>query len=397
MIKHFLIILRYNILVLLGLLGFIFFIFFLLNIFFSGQPRYWEIVHNKNYINSKTEKEKIIQIKKNILQKTSYLSIFDDGYSKLNYSGFFEMIECGSIEGGEHNLIYQNDRYNFRENRDSRYISSDYVLIGDSFVHSICENKPNDLKTKLLNKSNFSYLNLGRQGTDYPIQFLILDHYTKKTSFKGVVWFFYEGNDYETISDDIGKKKLFPKYKNKVIGPTLPQILPVNEYLKLQLNKYNKLNYELNTNHNISTMFRFKVWLAEYIRGFSVLLKFFKNYADLLNVEDYNKVLNDAKNYLNQKNVENRYIVYIPSWQKLSLYKLKKLNLYEKHPQIQQLDRMKINVKETAEKNGFIFIDTERSFFELENPLTVFHYELNTHFNELGNEILSDAVTQKIN
>ena len=56
------------------------------------------------------------------------------------------MIECGSIEGGEYNLIYQTDRYNFRENRDSRYIYSDYVLIGDSFVHSICENKPNDLK-----------------------------------------------------------------------------------------------------------------------------------------------------------------------------------------------------------------------------------------------------------
>ena len=54
-----------------------------------------------------------------------------------------------------------------------------------------------------------------------------------------------------------------------------------------------------------------------------------------------------------------------------------------------------------SKKTGTIYhspnIDAEKSFFELENPLSVFHYELNTHFNELGNEILSDAVTQKIN
>ena len=48
---------------------------------------------------------------------------------------------------GYDNLIYQTDKYGFRENIDFRYIYSDYVLLGDSFTKSICENKPKDLKS----------------------------------------------------------------------------------------------------------------------------------------------------------------------------------------------------------------------------------------------------------
>ena len=100
---------------------------------------------------------------------------------------------------------------------------------------------------------------------------------------------------------------------------------------------------------------------------------------------------------MDKKNVSKRYIVYIPSWQKLSLYKLKKYNLYEKHPQIKQLNKLKSDVKIIAEKNSFNFIDTEKYFFNLENPLKVFHYELNTHFNKFGYKLLSTAVVENLN
>ena len=385
MIKNFLTIFKYNIIIFLFFIGIILIIFYLLNVFLSGQPRYWEVVHNKTFENIKIEKEKIIQIKKSTSKKIDYITIFDDEYSELNYSGVFAVHKCGSIENGYHNLIYQTDRNGFRENTDLRYIFSDFVLIGDSFTQSICENKPNDLKTKLVDKTNFSFLNLGMQGTDYPIHFLILDQYTRNTNFNGLIWFFYEGNDYESISNPGDKQKWFPNAKINSSQLSDPILIP------------EKLDYEVNITHNISNIFKFKVWLAEYIRGFSVFLKFFKNYENLLNKEDYNKVLFNAKNYLDTKNVEKRYIVYIPSWQKLSLYKLRNINLYEKHPQIKQLNKLKLDVKEISKKNGFVFIDTEKNFFDLENPLDVFNYKLNTHFNKLGNDVLSNAVIEKIN
>ena len=56
------------------------------------------------------------------------MTIFDDEYSKLNYSGIFVVNKCGSTESGNHNLIYQTDRNGFRENTDLRYFFSDFVL-----------------------------------------------------------------------------------------------------------------------------------------------------------------------------------------------------------------------------------------------------------------------------
>lgn len=76
---------------------------------------------------------------------------------------------------------------------------TDYILLGDSFTESICVNKPNDLKSRLQKiNPKINYLNLGRQGTDYSQQLNILLNITKDTEFKSLIWFFYEGNDYET-------------------------------------------------------------------------------------------------------------------------------------------------------------------------------------------------------
>ena len=364
-----------NLIIFLIFIVFFFICTLIINSQISGQPRYWEIVHKKNYQNVRENKEKIIQIKNKNKISENYLSIFDDDYNKLNYAGEYQVGNCGSIENGNDELIYQADKNGFRENHESRYILSDYILLGDSFTKSICENKPNDLKSLLLRKTNFSYLNLGMEGTDYAEQALNLFHYTEDTNFEGVIWLFYEGNDYEQTSDKVKKIK------------------------KNNDNRINKIDakYKLNINHKITNFFKLKVWFAEFIRGPSVLLKFFKNYDNLLDKKDYEDVHKKAKIFLDQKNVKNRLLVYVPSWQKISLYKLKNFGFYNIHPQILQLNLLKNNVKEISEKYGFTFIDTDQYFFNLENPLDIFHYELNTHFNKRGNELLASTIIDKLN
>ena len=364
-----------NLLVFISVLFVIYIFFSLINLILSGQPRYWEIVHNRNFENLKVEKEKIVQIKRETSNRVSYLSVLDKKYKNLNYSGKFKNAKCGSFENGYNELIYQTDKHGFRENIDFRYISSDFVLLGDSFAESICENKPNDLKSNLLEKTKFSYLNLGTYGTDYPDQALYLFEYAKETNFKGLVWIFYEGNDYEKKSYNISK------IENNQIPPD-----------EIKIN----YNYDLDVNHEISILFRIKVWLAEFIRGPSVLAKFFIKYDRLLDVDDYDKVLTQVKNFLDKKNVKKRYIIYVPSWQKISLYKLKKIGIYENHPQTKQLNQLKNNVKKIAMKNGFSFIDGDNFFFNNEDPLSVFHYKLNTHFNKFGYELLAESIYKNL-
>ena len=125
------------------------------------------------------------------------------------------------------------------------------------------------------------------EGTDYAEQALNLKHYTTKTNFKGLIWLFYEGNDYEQTSNKV--KKIRENFGN-------------------QIKKYDA-KYQLDINHKITILFKFKVWFAEFIRGPSVLLKFFKNYDNLLDKEDYNKVLKNVQIYLDKKNTKKRFLI----------------------------------------------------------------------------------------
>ena len=87
MIKKLYSILKYNILILFVFIVILYFIVSFLNLIISGQPRYWEIVHGKNLKNLKTNKEKIIQLKKNKSNRSKFLNVMEKGYRDLSYSG----------------------------------------------------------------------------------------------------------------------------------------------------------------------------------------------------------------------------------------------------------------------------------------------------------------------
>ena len=78
------------------------------------------------------------------------------------------------------------------------------------------------------------------------------------------------------------------------------------------------------------------------------------------------------------------------------MYKLKKIKIYDFHPQIIQLNNLKEDVRFIAESNNFIFIDGDDYFLDRKNPLDVFHFKLNTHFNKKGNSILAEIVSNSL-
>ena len=54
------------------------------------------------------------------------------------------------------------------------------------------------------------------------------------------------------------------------------------------------------------------------------------------------------------------------------------------------------NYYNNLKKDGFIFVDGEEIFINRPNPLNVFHYELNTHFNRLGYKLLAEDIYNKV-
>ena len=141
----------------------------LLNFFFSSPPRYNELVFNLDEGDIRYKKEKLVFYKsKKFFSELKFLNVNSNDYRLLNYSGYLVNRNCGSLESGKTELFYITDKNGFRENIDTLYNKTDYILLGDSFTESICVNKPNDLKSNLQKiNQNIKYLNLGRQGTDY--------------------------------------------------------------------------------------------------------------------------------------------------------------------------------------------------------------------------------------
>lgn len=380
--------------VLINLLSFIFFIVIIflilksLNYFVSGPPRYYEFVFNleKGDLRKKIEKltyYKSISNKKE-KEKDDFLKYDTQEYKEFKYSGELKIENCGKTESGLYELIYAIDKNGFRENQDNLYEKTDFILLGDSFTMSVCQNKPYDLKSQLISlNDDITYLNLGLAGDNYVKQLITLLNASKNTKFDNLIWFFYEGNDYSDTLEKIEyyKENYYPNH--------------IQQKKTLELNT-EKNYYKLTYDYEITNVYKLKVFIAEITSGLSSLLKYFKNFENLLNTNEYSEVLIMANEYLDEKKVKNKYIYYIPSWQKLTNYKSIKSKLFDNNPQIIQLNTLKMSVKEIAEKNGFTFVDGEQIFMNLENPLKVFYYNLNTHFNRLGYRLMAQDLYNKI-
>ncbi len=380
--------------VLINLLAFIFFILIIfiilksLNYFVSGPPRYYEFVFNleKGDLRKKIEKltyYKSISHQKE-KEKDDFLKYNTKEYKKFKYTGEIKIENCGKTESGFYELIYATDKKGFRENQNNLYEKTDFILLGDSFTMSVCQNKPYDLKSQLINfNDNITYLNLGLAGDNYVKQLITLLNASKNTKFDNLIWFFYEGNDYNDTLEKIEyyKENYYPNHiqQKKILEPNTEK-------------NYYKLTYD----YEITNLYKLKVFIAEITSGLSSLLKYFKNFENLLNIKEYNEALIIANEYLDEKKVKNKFIYYIPSWQKLTNYKSIKSKLFDNNPQIIQLNNLKMSVKEIAEKNGFIFLDGEQIFMNLEDPLKVFYYNLNTHFNRLGYRLMAQDLYNKI-
>ena len=378
---------KYNLIIFGVLIFFMYLVLETLNFFVAGFPSYKNPKINisiKDLISDKIYPSKNYDY-------DDFLRVYSEDYKNLNYSGKIKKIACGPYESGKYNLIFKTDKYGFRENKDARYKYSDVVLLGDSFTMSNCINKPYDLKSQLKKKDTTnSYLNLGVHGNQPWQQLAIAKKILFNTEFKKLVWIFYEMNDYEnprnnnldTYNKLISDKETLKNNIDATInlgGNFLTE--PVNEKDYLVEKKHLQKN---------SFFTKLKIFFIYKIRGLSTITKYFKTYPDLLDKESYNSTVNDMYEFANIKEVKNLYIYYVPSYIRLSYKNI------DNHPQITQLNNLKNNVKKIAEDNNFTFIDGEDGFKDLKNRLSIFHYELPTHFNEKGYRLMAGHLLEKI-
>ena len=279
---------------------------------------------------------------------------------------------------------YKSDRYGFN-NLDSEWDEKniEFLLIGDSYVQGGCVNRPDDIASVLRDLSNKPVLNLGYGGNGPLIEYATLIEYFQP-NIKNVLWFYYEGNDFYDLDNEIRDNTLIKYLNEKNFSQNLrirqKQIDNINKDTITQSFFGNKLQ-------NIKKNSKIKYKLIKFLRldkTKNVIRNTFKentiNYS--YDKRNFKKIIERTNNYL-KKNNSNFYFIYLPQlerYTKCPYEPCKDDRIYKK-----KLEDHKKMVKEIVKEFNIMLIDVDKEVFEVEDDsLKLFPFEIMDHYNAQG-------------
>jgi hypothetical protein len=289
----------------------------------------------------------------------------------FSLSGISDVSTIFCNENGYY-AIYMSDRYGFN-NPDNQWGGAndiEYLLVGDSFTHGACVNRPYDIASILRILSNKKVLNLGYSGNGPLIEYATLREYLDK-GVKKVLWLYFEGNDLTNLNNEL-KYPLLNKYLN---DQNFSQNLKSkqNQIDKLARTHFKKREVETNILNNT---------IIQFIT--------LKNLRNLYNAAlETNQVLSPdlqivikLADELVKKNNSQLFFIYLPTSMR---YKITNPD-----------DVFKKNtIKKIINNLNIPFIDIDDEVFKKEeNPLKLFPF-FNAHYNHVGYKKVALKIYEK--
>ena len=332
----------------------------------------------QNQTGKKWDTRSKIEVYEDLKKKDNEIALFvspreylNKNYPILGLSGISisKTIHCN--ENGYYS-IYQSDRYGFNnpdEEWDKKEI--EYLLVGDSFTHGACVNRPNDIPSIFRILSNKSVLNLGSENNGPLLEYASLREYLN-SNVKKVIWIYYEGNDLKNLHVEINEKILM----NYINDLTFTQNLKLkqSEINDLAINIIKKKRNKTGEKKKIKEIFKKK--LINFISFSKTRVSIFPPPPPKL-IPEFKKILELTKDLTN-KNNSKLYFVYLPAY-----YRYKDNNYKANYDLI----------KKTINELNIPFIDIHKEVFEKEkNPLRFFPFEQAAHYNVEGYKKVSEII-----
>lgn len=296
-------------------------------------------------------------------------------------SGFSnsKIIHCN--ENGYYS-IYSSDRYGFN-NPDDEWNKEKikYLLIGDSFAHGACVNRPHDISSVLRYSLKKGVINLGQDYTGPLIMYARLREYLSK-NVENVLWFYYEGNDYDDLNKELKIEILQNYLNNQMFAQQL--IDKQNEVDLFSLEVFENLKkIEPSTEKNKN-----KFSIIKFIKLFKTRMylnhAYFKrelnqNPTEYLN-QNFKKILTLA-NQLSKENNSKLYFIHLPT----GLRYASLINKYKKNDQF---------ISEMLNELNIPYINLDKELFSIqENPRDLFSFnQLNIHYNKKGYKKVAETI-----
>ncbi len=306
----------------------------------------------------KTNKDIVFSIQPQLFKK--------EGIYSLSGISNSETIFCN--ENG-YQAFYKSDRYGFN-NPDDQWDNKEieYFLLGDSFVHGQCVNRPNDIASVLRTISKKNAVNLGFRGLGPLQEYAILREYIRP-GVKNILWFYYENSDLMDLENNLEK----PILKKYLTSENFSQNLVEKQKIIDALSKEELQRITLN--HGKVSQF-LKLYKLRTLVGNT-----FYTRNNIKPQPAFKEILKKAKR-LSNKNNSKLYFIYLPNYAR---YKLNKI------------DPNYILVKKIVKDLKIPIIDIhDEVFSKVDDPIKLFPFRMNGHYTVDGYKKVSEKIFELI-
>ena len=367
------------------------YLFEVYQIFFDTKSGYKKIVqqyyNETGKIYDERTKYEIFSDLKNTDQNIS-VSIYPMSHLKKSSLNMFPLSGISNVESIHCNengfySIYKSDRYGFN-NPDEVWNKSsiEFLLVGDSYTHGACVNRPYDIGSNLRKLSNKNVVNLGFTGNGPLIEYATLKEYLNP-KVKNILWIYYSGNDLTDLSreleNDILKKYLTDKnFSQKLIN---------NQALIDEINRQTLDNLILDTQfQNLKKNSKLKYKMLKFLQldrtKDKIKVLFLKNDYNIKNLETFKIILQQVKS-LSIKNNSKLTFVYIPDF-----YRHRDKNYPTGEEKI---------IEDLLKQLEIPIINIQKEFFENENALKYYPFKIRHHYTQEGYYEVSKTIFNKLN
>ena len=281
-------------------------------------------------------------------------------------------------------LSYKTDKYGFNNSPEVYKEKIDIILTGDSFTEGACV-LPNQSIASNLNKNNMIALSIGK-GSNGPLtEYAALREYAIHLKPKIVLWVYYI-NDLKDLQSEL-KSNILKNYLNddefsqNLIKRQNEIDTSVLNYMKTQIDNLKNENSFKNRIKNVITLNRSKKFIYRFIRQSPYVKIDNKKYNINENLKEFKKIIKKANNLVSSWGGK-MYFVYLPSYTRYA-------------SNIEDKNRLKI-LKIINELKIELIDIHEEVFKNHQDPLSLFPYRINNHYNSEGYKLLSDAIFKKI-
>ncbi|RJR17854.1 MAG: hypothetical protein C4581_07285 [Nitrospiraceae bacterium] len=292
-------------------------------------------------------------------------------------------------ESGEW-LSYITDEHGFRNPKgvyDNNIL--DFILIGDSYVQGICVKEGEDI-AGLLRKKGLNVLNVGMGSNGPLIELGALKEYAEPMKPKFVVWFYYEGNDAESLSKESGSPLLMRYLEDNFSQNLLQRQKQIDNALIPYAE--NKLAVKKRVIEDGKPLDKttLRASFSKIIRLTNIRYRLGQVKQCTFNAEPlFEKVIMRAKSMVDNWG-GNLIFVYLPEW---SRYTEKK-----NYCRIKSLDSQKSYVMSYVKSVDILTIDIEEVISSYSDASSLFPFGRphRHHYNAKGYKLIADEIWNKL-